>query len=195
MSTVSEIKKIALALFAKKGYDGTSLAEIAAGVGIKKPSLYAHFNGKEDLFLTVFRETLDRYVQMIRQTLQQIRDASVEVKLREILYSHCRYYMTHSEDSALLKRAMLFPPNDLASALQDEFLASEEALTALIADLFRAGIASGIIRGETVEDLMASYYCLIDGLFVQMFYYKKEDFESKMQSAWKIFWNGIAVRR
>jgi AcrR family transcriptional regulator len=38
-----------LSLFAENGYDGTSVEQIAEKVGIKAPSLYNHFKGKEDI--------------------------------------------------------------------------------------------------------------------------------------------------
>ena len=37
------------ALFARQGYDGTSLRQIAQGAGIKEPGLYNHFSGKQAL--------------------------------------------------------------------------------------------------------------------------------------------------
>ena len=49
MSTKEKILEAALTLFAENGYDGTSVEEIAKSVGIKAPSLYKHYKGKEDL--------------------------------------------------------------------------------------------------------------------------------------------------
>ena len=49
MSTKEKILETALTLFAKNGYDGTSVEQIAQDVGIKAPSLYKHFKGKEDI--------------------------------------------------------------------------------------------------------------------------------------------------
>ena len=45
------IMSIASALFREKGYDRTSLEDIAAGLSITKPSLYYHFSSKEDILL------------------------------------------------------------------------------------------------------------------------------------------------
>lgn len=41
----------ALELFWKKGYEGTSLSDLTDAMGINKPSLYAAFGNKEQLFL------------------------------------------------------------------------------------------------------------------------------------------------
>ena len=49
MSTKEKILDAALTLFAENGYDGTSVEQIANVVGIKAPSLYKHYKGKEDI--------------------------------------------------------------------------------------------------------------------------------------------------
>ena len=51
MTTKERILEEALTLFAEKGYDGTGVDQIAECVGIKGPSLYKHFKGKEDNLL------------------------------------------------------------------------------------------------------------------------------------------------
>lgn len=51
----------ALKLFAAKGYDGVSMREIAAAVGIQGASLYNHFKGKEDIFNAIFTEMTKQY--------------------------------------------------------------------------------------------------------------------------------------
>src|SRR6476620_152891 len=40
-------------LFADKGFEGTSVEEIAAAAGVSKPVVYAHFGGKEGLYAVV----------------------------------------------------------------------------------------------------------------------------------------------
>jgi AcrR family transcriptional regulator len=45
-------------LFAEKGFEGTSVEEIAAKAGVSKPVVYEHFGGKEGLYAVVVdRET------------------------------------------------------------------------------------------------------------------------------------------
>jgi AcrR family transcriptional regulator len=49
---------IALQVFWRRGYEGASMADLTEAMGITKPSLYAAFGNKEELF----RKALDRYV-------------------------------------------------------------------------------------------------------------------------------------
>src|SRR5437763_13880440 len=49
----------ALEVFWRKGYEGASLADLTKAMGINRPSLYAAFGSKEELF----RKALDRYLE------------------------------------------------------------------------------------------------------------------------------------
>ncbi|MEV6282004.1 TetR/AcrR family transcriptional regulator [Kribbella sp. NPDC051770] len=56
---------IARALFAQKGYEGTSVEEIAARAEVSKPVVYEHFGGKEGLYAVV----VDREVRSLLDTV------------------------------------------------------------------------------------------------------------------------------
>lgn len=53
LSTRERVLSAALELFSRKGYEETSMNDIAEAVGIRAPSLYKHFPGKEALFAAV----------------------------------------------------------------------------------------------------------------------------------------------
>jgi AcrR family transcriptional regulator len=56
---VDEALDKAILLFWRQGYEGTSLADLIEAMGITKPSLYAAFGNKEELF----RKAVDRYAE------------------------------------------------------------------------------------------------------------------------------------
>ena len=62
MSTKDKILDEALTLFAENGYDGTGVEQIAEKVGIKAPSLYKHFKGKEDI-LNALIDSAEEYYE------------------------------------------------------------------------------------------------------------------------------------
>lgn len=61
MATKDRIMEEALTLFSENGYDGTGVEQIAEKVGIKAPSLYKHFKGKEDILNALIDNAEERY--------------------------------------------------------------------------------------------------------------------------------------
>lgn len=57
----------ALELFASRGYDGVTVADIAAAVGIKAASLYKHFDSKKDIFDSILQKASEGYIAMTAQ--------------------------------------------------------------------------------------------------------------------------------
>lgn len=56
---VDDALDVAVRMFWERGYEGASLADLTAAMGITKPSFYAAFGNKEQLF----RRALDRYTE------------------------------------------------------------------------------------------------------------------------------------
>ncbi|MCI6429928.1 MAG: TetR/AcrR family transcriptional regulator [Lachnospiraceae bacterium] len=63
LSTRDRILDSALTLFSEKGYDGVGVDLIAENAGIKGPSLYRHFKGKEDI-LNCLIEKVGSYYEL-----------------------------------------------------------------------------------------------------------------------------------
>jgi AcrR family transcriptional regulator len=75
-----QLLDVARALFAEKGFDATSIEEIAHRAGVSKPVVYEHFGGKEGIYAVVvdreMRDLLDRIVSALsgghpRELLEQ----------------------------------------------------------------------------------------------------------------------------
>lgn len=59
--TKQEILETALELFSVKGYEATSISQIADAVGIRKASLYSHFGSKQEILDALVQEILEEY--------------------------------------------------------------------------------------------------------------------------------------
>ncbi len=82
-----QLLDVARALFAEKGFDGTSIEEIAHRAGVSKPVVYEHFGGKEGIYAVVvdreMRNLLDLIVSALsaghpRELLEQAARALLE---------------------------------------------------------------------------------------------------------------------
>jgi TetR/AcrR family transcriptional repressor of mexJK operon len=72
------IAAAALVLFARDGYERTSVDAIAAEAGVSKRTVYSHYGDKESLFLLVLRETYDtmrdRVADIVDRNLRDVDD-------------------------------------------------------------------------------------------------------------------------
>ena len=60
-NTKQEILEAALELFSVQGFEATSISQIASAVGLRKASLYSHFESKQAILDTLVKEVLDQY--------------------------------------------------------------------------------------------------------------------------------------
>ncbi len=80
------ILSAAARLYALRGYEGTSMREIAMAAGVTKPLIYYHFESKQKLFSTLLRESLSSCRTEASRVL--LGDSSCTEKLRSFLRSH-----------------------------------------------------------------------------------------------------------
>jgi AcrR family transcriptional regulator len=82
------ILQVALELLAERGYEGTTLQQVADRVGLHKSSLFHHFRSKEELAREVYRGSVERLLKRLEpilaehpprlETLLAALDAAVE---------------------------------------------------------------------------------------------------------------------
>ena len=62
-NTKQQILDAALELFSVQGYEATSIAQLAEAVGIRKASLYSHFENKQAILDALIETTLEQYAR------------------------------------------------------------------------------------------------------------------------------------
>ncbi|WP_040832907.1 TetR/AcrR family transcriptional regulator [Nocardia brevicatena] len=99
--TKQAIRDAAVKLFVAKGFEPTSLREVADAVGITKASLYYHYSSKLDLLVAIIDPILDH----LRTLVAGIEDVSYDAEgRRSVLRAYVRGMMRHRDAGALILR-------------------------------------------------------------------------------------------
>jgi AcrR family transcriptional regulator len=89
-----QLVQVGRALFAEKGFDGTSIEEIAARAKVSKPVVYEHFGGKEGLYAVV----VDREMSDLLNRLTAVLSAGP--RPRELVEQAALALLTYIEEEA-----------------------------------------------------------------------------------------------
>jgi AcrR family transcriptional regulator len=84
----AEICRTAAQIFRDRGYDATSVSDIARALGITKAGLYYYFESKEALLLEITNYGLDRVRDEVIVPVRALRDP--EERLRQLVLRHAR---------------------------------------------------------------------------------------------------------
>ncbi len=84
----SHVYRIAAEIMCQKGYEGTSMNDIAEAAGLTKAGIYHYIRGKEDLLFEIMTYAMDNLDQRVIAPAREIADA--EERLRKIVEGHTR---------------------------------------------------------------------------------------------------------
>jgi TetR/AcrR family transcriptional regulator len=84
--TRDRILDVAEALFASRGFAGTSMRDIAAEAGLTAASLYNHFEGKDDLYVAVLQRGIRPLIDLMQRLAEsEGGDAATEAVIRAVM--------------------------------------------------------------------------------------------------------------
>ena len=145
-----EAIRSAAAVFAEKGYHGSSTRDIAEHMGIKQGSLYYYFKSKEDALSDVCLYGMQDYVE--RMNSISASDQSFREKLVATVTSHVTKYREKNEALRVYNAERLYLPESKRAKLKELGTGYREQLEQIFAD----GIQSGAIR-STVDCRFAAH--------------------------------------
>jgi TetR/AcrR family transcriptional regulator, cholesterol catabolism regulator len=118
-STLNEIRRVALDLFSTKGYEGTSIRDIAEGVGIRTSSMYHHFASKEAILWELTRTAFAQLTSGWEEERDRIGDADPWGRLVGFVRSDVRYHAVHRREASIINAQLAsLAPEHLAEAVR-----------------------------------------------------------------------------
>ena len=160
------IVEASMHLFARRGYHGTSVSQIAEATGLTKGALYWYFKGKEDLFLSVLDSIREKWRQTVMEKVERV-PGMIE-KLEQLFDATSE--MIAAEEHPYSMHLFL-----TAAGAQREIQEFEEAIRAAysgyigtVADIIKAGQEEGEIRkGLDAESVAVGLIGCLEGIVLQ----------------------------
>ena len=123
-------------LFAEKGFEGTSVEEIAATAGVSKPVVYEHFGGKEGLYAVVVDREMSALLDGITSSLTNNRS---RVRVERVALALLTYVEERTDGFRILIRDS---PASIASGTYSSLLndAVSQVASILAGDFSRRGL-------------------------------------------------------
>ena len=173
-NTKQEILEAALDLFSVQGFEATSLSQIADAVGIRKASLYSHFENKQAILDALVRDVLDRYAQrciFAKTDWDKYEDAEEEPALTldsaaQMIMGQIRYILHDPHISRARKMLVMeqFQNPELAKLqTKQNYTDVMRYFTGLVKCLIR----SGVLIGDDSE-IMAAQLCLPISVWINL---------------------------
>lgn len=134
-----EIVDAAAVVFHEKGYESTSIQDIAEGVGILKGSLYYYIESKEDLLYEILRDVHEEAYQQIERAVDA--ETGSLAKIRALIVS---LFSFHAEN--LVRIGVFFSDfRSLRPERQEAIVRERDRYDRLLRSLIRQGQSEGTV--------------------------------------------------
>ena len=170
-NTKQEVLEAALELFSVQGFEATSISQIAGAVGIRKASLYSHFESKQAILDALVKEVLGQYAEHSifartdweknAEKLPLTPDEAVGMIRGQIQYIIHDPYISRARKMLMIEQ---FQNQELAK-LQTKQNYSDvmQYFTGLIKCLIQKGILA-----EDDPEIMAAQFCLPISVWINL---------------------------
>lgn len=183
------IRESAMQLFTEKGFEGTSLADIAEIVGIKKSSIYNHYKSKDELFLYIFESSNQAELLVNKQFFTNHASLPFDQLLKQFIDAKAMRF-SQVKSSKFLLRFINFPPFHLKELLKNTKSVHSEQIKQLLVDVGRDSAL--LYQWDTREriEMINLFMLLIDGILVDIVCGQGDNFEN-INSAWASYSKNI----
>jgi AcrR family transcriptional regulator len=127
-------------LFLEKGFNETSMREIAKAAGMGKSTLYDYYQTKDDILVSYFEHEIDKITTQAEQIIQG--NSTYSEKLRKIMQAHLNFLM----DSKQTFLKLTLEAQRLSQESQEHIQTHRHAYQDMLRSLIEEGIRQGEFR-------------------------------------------------
>jgi AcrR family transcriptional regulator len=199
VSGLREIKKkrtrraimdAAIKLFPEKGFENTTVGQVAKEAGVGKSTIYGYFQSKNEIFLAFCEDEIDFVFTDLAK--ERDPDTPIQKQLLTLFMEQLRYVTRNYDFGRILVREMIFP-KELTMEKSNDL--SEKYLAAL-GDM----LAKAISRGELRDDLdllyisghFYAFYLLVLSAWYQRRLQNEQEVEDVLQKLMRQAMEGLA---
>ena len=142
-----KIKKSAINLFYKKGYFATSMSTIAKATGIRKSSIYHHYETKEDILLDIFRSTMNDLLANMHSRLSEVSEA--KARIRAVIDCHIIFHIQRQKEAIIADSEL----RGLSARNYKEIIQMRDEYEKLIQNVLEEGVAEKVFDASDVKVL------------------------------------------
>ena len=147
--------------FFKNGYINTSMNDIVRHAEVSKGSLYWHFKSKEEIFVIIIEQELDRWIDEVNEKLSKFDDPIVQIKEYTKLFFE-------SIDQPVLR---MYPQSywgELGEHYLERINLTFHKEDDMVRDLFKEAVNQNLFKESNVEKLAWVYTSMIEGMFAKI---------------------------
>ncbi|MCP2255999.1 transcriptional regulator, TetR family [Prauserella aidingensis] len=137
--TPAEIRRVALEMFATRGYDATSVRDIAAAVGIRGATMYHHFAAKEEILWDLTQTAILRLANSWAAAKEKLGPADPISRLSAFVRTDVAFHAEHRTEAVIVNAQLhRLSPEHRARAVEMR-RALELELTTIVTDCLTTG--------------------------------------------------------
>lgn len=182
----ARIDKAAVQVFAERGYDATSVGEIAAAAGVSRTVLYDHYSSKRELYLHILDT---QNAEMLAAVAGGITGSGAgHDRTKATIEAYLVWSRSHPAARRLLVDPIPTGDPELDRVLRDQHVLRAETVAEMLGpDLKRSGIEPGSAVSVVVELMIAG----VDGVARWWNDHPDVALDRVTEVALRLLWNGL----
>ncbi|MCD0503165.1 TetR/AcrR family transcriptional regulator [Bordetella petrii] len=133
-------------LFARCGYESSSVADLAAAIGVSKAAIYHYYTTKQDIYDAIILDVVRGLTADVSQAVSQASSATE--RLRQFMLAHARYFESHHAQFV----TMLVGYSGMAISEREDAARLRNSYEKLLRGILEEGVGSGEFRAVDVAN-------------------------------------------